>query len=328
MTTSPARRPVFLDCDTGIDDALALALLLASPEIELVGIGSVSGNTSAERGAINTLDLLALAGRTDIPVALGAHDPLSHPFNGGVPHIHGHNGIGDVQIPDSGREVAPVDAAQLLIDLAHEHGGALELITIGPVTNIAHALRRDPALAGLIREVTLMGGAAMVPGNVTPLAEANIWNDPEAFAVMLEAEWDLVLVPLDVTMENVFTEEDRQALLASPSPFAQALGNILDLYFNFYVSVYGHRSCALHDPLAVALAVGTVTATRAPAVDMVVDTTDGPGRGQTICDLRAQRLGTVDTPGVRTRVVLDTDVPLAPILLQRILDFSNALPRD
>jgi purine nucleosidase len=163
-----------------------------------------------------------------------------------------------------------------------------------------------------------MGGAALVPGNVTAVAEANVWNDPEAAAELVAAPWDVTLVPLDVTLENQLTEADREALLDADDPLAQAVGAMLDHYFGFHTPLYGHRGCALHDPLAAAIAVGTVRATRAPAVPVVVDTTQGPGRGQTIADLRGQRLGPVDRPGVRTRVVLDTDRPLGPLLVERL----------
>lgn len=326
MTSTPTTRiPVYLDCDTGIDDALALAYLLASPEIDLVGIGSVSGNVSAAQGAVNTLDLLALAGRPDVPVAVGAHHPVAGEFDGGVPHIHGRNGVGNVDLPPSGLEPVAESAAELLIRLSHEHEGELRVLAIGPFTNLAEALRIDAGLAGRVHGVTVMGGAALTPGNVTPVAEANVWNDPEAAAEVVGADWDVTLVPLDVTEENVFEESDREALLAAETPLARALGEILDVYFDFYVVVYGRRSCALHDPLAAALVVGGITATKAPAVPIVVDTTQGPGRGQTICDLRGQRMGTHDRVGRRTRVVLDTDRPLAEHLVERILAYRPAV---
>lgn len=313
------RRPVYLDCDTGIDDALAIAYLLASPEVELVGIGTVSGNVSAAQGAENTLRILSLAGRGDIPVAVGSHDALARPFDGGATHVHGGNGIGGVELPET--DLTPIDetAPELLLRLAREHEGRLEVITIGPVTNIALALRLDQELPGRVAAVTAMGGAAYASGNVTPVAEANIWNDPEAAVVMLSAPWPVTLVPLDVTVENIFEEEHLAALLAAEQPLTRAVGEMLGFYFDFYVDLYGRRASALHDPLAAALAVGTIVATDAPLVDVVVDATAGPARGQTICDLRGQRLGPVDQPGAHIRVVLDTDRPLAPHLLERLL---------
>jgi purine nucleosidase len=311
-------RPFYLDCDTGIDDSLALAYLLASSDVELVGIGSVSGNVSAAVGARNTLDLLELAGRS-VPVAVGALDALAHPFEGGVPHIHGRNGVGNVELPRA--EGTPVDesAAELLLWLSHEYAGELEIVAVGPLTNLALALRADPGLPERVKRVTIMGGAAVVPGNISPVAEANIGNDPEAAALVLAAPWPVTLVPLDVTLEHQLDESHRTALLDSGRPFAEAIGRILDLYFDFHVDLYGGRGCALHDPLAAAIAVGGVLTTRAPAVPVVIDDTDGPGRGQTICDLRNQRVGPRDHPGAHVRVVLDTDGPLAPQLIERVL---------
>jgi purine nucleosidase len=319
MTPYVPRTPVYLDCDTGIDDSLALGYLLASPEIDLVGVGTVSGNVSAAQAARNTLDLLSLAGRDDIPVAVGAHHPLVGTFDGGVPHIHGRNGVGDIQLPVSPRSAVAEDASQLLVRLARQHAGRLRIVTVGPTTNIAAALELDPELPGLVSGVTAMGGAALAPGNLSPVAEANIGNDPEAAARLLAAPWDLTLVPLDVTLENILEEADRQALLNAPAALPRALGAMLDIYFDFYLPLYGRRCSALHDPLAAAIAVGGIKAVRAPAVPIVVDATCGPGRGQTICDLRGQRQGAIDHPGVRTRVVLETDRPLASDLLGRLL---------
>ncbi|SKC68704.1 nucleoside hydrolase [Krasilnikoviella flava] len=321
MTHTPApapAAPLYLDCDTGVDDSLALGYLLASPEIDLVGVGSVSGNVGARQGAVNTLDLLALAGRDDVPVAVGAHDPVAGGYDGGVPHIHGRNGVGDVILPPSGRAPEDGSAVELLLRLSHEHAGRLRVVAVGPLTNLALALRADPTLPERVRDLTVMGGAALHPGNVSPVGEANIANDPEAAATVLEADWDVTLVPLDVTMANLLEETDRKALLEAGTALAPWLGEVLDLYFGFHVPTFGRRCSALHDPLAAAIAVGGVTPTVAPRVPVVVDVTDGPGRGQTLCDLRGRYAGYPDVPGARTRVVLATDAPLAPHLVERL----------
>ncbi|WP_248256198.1 nucleoside hydrolase [Georgenia sp. EYE_87] len=316
-------RPVYFDCDTGIDDSMALGYLVSSPEISLVGVGTVSGNTSAEQAAENTLRLLALADRPDVPVAIGEHHFRTTTFTGGPTHIHGANGIGNVALPES--SASPIDrkAAELLVELSHEHAGELEIITVGPTTNIAAALDLDPTLPSRVRQITSMGGAALVSGNASPVGEANIWNDPEAASRVLAAHWPATLVPLDVTLANNLEEEHRDALLTSQRPLAQAIGQMLDLYFDFYVPEFGRRCSALHDPLAAAIAVGGIRPTVAPAVDVTVDDTHGPGRGQTICDLRGQRLGAVDQPGRNVRVVLDTDQPLADHLVERLVPVSS-----
>lgn len=316
MTPTPA--PLYFDCDTGIDDSLALAYLLASPEITLAGIGTVSGNTTAAQAARNTLGLLALAGREDVPVAIGEHDFLAHGYDGGAPHVHGDDGVGGVALPEPAHAVANGTAAELLIRLSHEHAGSLRVLAVGPLTNLAAALAQDPTLPSRVAQVTLMGGAALVPGNITAVAEANIGNDPEAAAAVFAAGWPVVVVPLDVTMENVFEEAHRDRLAESGSAVARAVAGMLDFYMDFYRPLYGRRCSALHDPLAAAIAVGTVVATVAPAVPAVVDTTSGPGRGQTVFDLRGQRLGAVDHEGATVRVVLATDAPLADHLAERV----------
>lgn len=322
------RSPVYLDCDTGIDDSLALTYLATSPKVRLVGVGTVSGNTSAEQAAQNSLNLLAMLGAGHVPVGLGARDFLKRPFDGGVPEIHGENGVGNVDLPTSPHSLSSSSAVDLLIELSHQYEGQLQIVTVGPLTNIALALRQDPTLPTRVRQLTAMGGAALVPGNVTPVAEANVWNDPEAAAEVFATDWDVTIVPLDVTLENTLDENDRAALLASGSPTARALGQMLDHYFDFYLPLYGVRSCALHDPLAAAIAAGGVTPTNAPRIPVTVDTTDGPGRGQVIADLRNQRLGAVDHPGIRTRVVLDTDRPLGPHLIDVITNFPTTLVQE
>lgn len=312
-------RPVYLDCDTGIDDALALCYLMAMPEIDLVGIGTVCGNTGADQAARNTLDLLELGGQSQVPVAVGARNPLTGIFGGGVPHIHGRNGVGNIELPHAEREPETESAPSMLIRLAYQYPGQLEVIAIGPLTNLSLALAADPSIAEKVHRVTIMGGAALVPGNLSPVGEANIWCDPEAAQAVMLAPWPVVMVPLDVTLENYLTEAQRLQLAASPSKLNRTLAAILEFYFDFYKQEYGERCCALHDPLACAIAIGQVIATVAPAVDVVVDQGYGPGRGQTICDLRGQRNGPVDQPGAHVRVVLDTDQPLAPLLLERLL---------
>ena len=169
---------LYLDCDTGVDDAVALAVLLATPGVDLAGIGTVSGNTSAGQAATNTLNLLALAGRTDIPVAVGEHHPLAGNFDGGAEAVHGDNGIGGVELPASAQRPIDARATDLLVNLARARPGELLVLATGPLTNLARALQIEPRLPELVAGVTAMGGAVRVPGNITGHAEANIASDP------------------------------------------------------------------------------------------------------------------------------------------------------
>ncbi|MDP5226388.1 MULTISPECIES: nucleoside hydrolase [Arthrobacter] len=311
--------PVYLDCDTGIDDALAIAHLLASPRAELLGVGTVSGNSDAAQCARNTLDLLALAGRPDIPVAVGNHDFQAAPYGGGSPHVHGDNGMGGLELPRAPREPETESAAQMLVRLAREHRGRLHVIAVAPLTNLAEALRLEPRLPELVAHVTIMGGAALAPGNLTPAAEANIFHDPEAAADVLAAPWELTLVPLDVTMTEVMEEEHRLRLLNSGKPLPEALGRMLEYYFEFYRGIFGRPCSAMHDPLAAAIALGEVTVTRAPVVRAAVETGHGPARGATVCDLRGIYRGSGDQDGAHCRVVLEAEPGFPDFLVDGLL---------
>lgn len=309
---------VYFDCDLGADDALALAYLLASPDINLLGIGSVCGNTNADQAAKNTLDLLDLGGYTDIPVAVGERDFRVNTFDDSVKHIHGDNGVGNIELPHTSRTPVKESAKDMLLRLSHEYDGTLHVLAIGPLTNLAAALESDPTLPSRIASVTIMGGAAMVPGNISAVAEANIGNDPEAARMVFDAEWPITVAPLDVTMANTFEEAHRYALLRSTNPVAQAVGQILDFYFDFYTAEYGRRCSAVHDPIAAALCAEGITADIAPCVPVTVDDTHGPGRGQLICDLRGQRTGWHDIDGAHVRVVLHTASDVAQHLVDVI----------
>jgi purine nucleosidase len=297
--------PYHLDCDTGIDDALAIALLLGHPGVDLTGAGTVSGNTAAGQAARNTLDLFALAGRDDLPVAIGAHHPLDGAFGGGAARVHGGNGIGGIDLPPATRPPEQQDAADLLISHARQHGGELRVIATGPLTNLALALRREPGLPGLIRDVTIMGGAVRVPGNVTTRGEANIAGDPAAAAAVLAAPWPVTLAPLDVTLQHRFHEDDRAALAAAGSPLTTALAAMLTAYFDYYEPVLGERRVPLHDPLAAGLATGDLVAADAPLLGLRVEP-DG-------------HLAEDETIAARTRVVFSLTGDAAPVIRARIL---------
>jgi len=319
MPAPTPARPLFLDCDTGVDDALALALLLADPGVQLTGVSTVSGNTSAAQAARNTLDLLALARQRDVPVAVGAHDPLRGSFTGGAPQVHGANGIGGVDLPRSLADPVDVPGPELIVRTARAHPGRLRLLALGPMTNLALALALEPDLPSLVAEVTLMGGAALVPGNVTPVAEANVFHDPEAAAAVLAADWPVTLVSMDATMPQRLEEDDRRRLLTEGGPLARAAGQALDHYFAFYEPQLGRRCSPIHDPLAAGVATGAAVPAVAAVVGVEVDTGTGPGRGQVICDLRGMWSGFPPQPGAHVRVVLAVEGRYADQLVPRVL---------
>jgi len=250
------RRPILVDCDTGIDDALALAFLLAEPTVEIVGVTTVSGNTDAARAAANTLSLFELAGVDDIPVAIGAHDFRGNAYAGGAPHVHGEDGVGGIALTAAARAHDARAAVELIDHLARRHPD-LTVLALGPLTNLA--AYAETAGATPFDRLVVMGGAFGHSGNVTAWAEANIHNDPEAAAVVFAQDWDVTAVPLDVTMTQTLDATDLVRLDAIPGALPQALAAMLPAYLDFYEGrVFPDRRCALHDPLAAMVAAGAL----------------------------------------------------------------------
>ncbi len=307
--TSAERTPVLVDCDTGIDDAMALLYLLRHPDVEVVGITTVFGNNTAAQCAVNSLRILELVGRTDIPVAVGEEQPIASELEYLALHVHGTDGLGDAGLPlDVQTDPDPRTAVQLIDDLATEYAGRLRILALAPLTNLAHALREHPDLPDRIVDLVIMGGAADGPGNQSAAAEANIIHDPEAAQEVISAEWTTTLVPLDVTMREVVTEAHRDALLASTEPAANFVGAATGFYFeHFGRESYGRLSSPCHDALAAGVLTGDVVPLVAPRIDVVVDCTDGPGRGATICDTRTKWRGFTGITGGNCTVVLETD---------------------
>ena len=327
---APHPRPIYLDCDTGIDDAVALAFLLATPGIRLVGIGTVSGCVNPADAAANTLSLLATAGRDDIPVAVGTWEPVSGNSRRGAAHLHGRNRIGDVQLPRSRRRPVDDSATELLIRLAHEHPGELEIIAVGPLTNLAEALCLDPELPRLVRRVTIMGGAVFAPGNAGKFAEGNIAADPTAAADVFAASWPVTLVPLDATAPHTFDETHRRALASASGLTQQALAAMLGNCLTHCGKQFSTRRFALHNSLAAAYATGDLEPERAPTLRICVDTSAGPRRGQTHFAKVESTAGVPGTAGPagqnphEARVVLSVRRPAAARLLERILTLAPA----
>lgn len=296
-----------LDCDTGVDDTLAILYAALHPDVELLAVGSVWGNVDIATATRNCLHTVHMAGRADVPVARGAAGPLI-----GTPpvyayHVHGDDGQGNA---GTGRAVGAAiagTAAEQMIRLARAHPGEVEIVAVGPLTNVALALGLCPELPELVHGVTIMGGAALAPGNVTEVAEANIWCDPEAAAAVFNAPWRLTMVGLDVTMRTTL-DDGHRARLAAGGTIGQYTSRILDHYLDYFAAAsFGERRSCLHDALAVAVAAGTLVPSSAPTVNAFVVVGDGPTRGQTVCDLRGMYMGYPHQDGAHCRVVLETD---------------------
>ncbi|GAB3297040.1 nucleoside hydrolase [Parasphingorhabdus pacifica] len=312
------KETLIVDCDTGIDDALALLYLLRAPEVSISAVTTVFGNTDARTAALNTLRVLELAGRSDIPVGIGARSNWcgdSHL----APHVHGADGLGNTNLPIPTAAPTSEPAAELIVRLARQNPGTVHLLAVGPLTNLATALLLEPELPNLVSHVTIMGGAVRHPGNATPAAEANIHNDPEAARIVLRAAWPVTLVPLDATMSEVITEDHQRRLAEFGSPVTSFTAAVLGQYFDFYErNVFDERQAACHDPLAAAIAVGDVAPLLAPIVATDVDTGDGPGRGATIADVRGQYRNFPAQEGANVRVVMETDGTFPELLVDRL----------
>ena len=315
---------MLLDCDTGVDDTMAILYAALHPDVELLGVGAVFGNVPVEMATRNTTHTLAMVGRDDVPVARGAEGPLDGRPQTYAFFVHGDDGQGNA---GTGRPVAPPvgeSAAEQIVRIATEQPGEVELVALGPMTNLALALQLCPDLPKLVKGVTIMGGAAEAPGNVTPVAEVNIWFDPDAAAAVFAAPWHVTMVGLDVTMRTTLNESHRSQLAAGGT-VGDYVARILDFYFDFCADrELGERSGCMHDTVAVAVAAGSLVPTLAPVVDVRVDTSDGIGRGQTVCDLRGRYMGFPAQPGAHCTVVLETDPAFADEAVTLIASAGDA----
>jgi purine nucleosidase len=281
---SPIR--VVIDCDTGVDDAMAVFYGLLAPEIEIVGFSCCWGNIWVETTTANTLRLLEIVDKPDIPVAQGAAKPLLGPMWKLGDGVHGADGQGNTNLSPPKLKPVKESGAELLVRLAHEYPGELILVPTAPLTNVATALALDPSIAHLYKEVVLMGGNFLAPGNAAKWAEANIWHDPEAAQIVFEAGWPITAVGLDVTMKTLLTEDHLNSLARSDSAAARHISLITRYYLERYAARYGRRECTMHDALALAVAADRSLVKHAPLVRVDVELTGTHTRGMTVADLR------------------------------------------
>ncbi|ELY53673.1 nucleoside hydrolase [Natronolimnohabitans innermongolicus] len=249
-------RPLVIDTDPGCDDAVALLLALESDALDVVGLTTVHGNTTVDATTANARAILEAVDRTDVPVAAGADRPLLVDLETSE-HVHGEGGIKG-KLPEPTAATAPVDghAAQYIVEQAREHDGELTLAAIGPLTNVALALAIEPDLPDLLDDLVVMGGAAFVPGNVTPLAEANFHTDPHA-ARRVVRDCEPTLVGLDVTQRAAVPPALVDGLeaaddAASTTPLERSIHEWLTYYEDDRLERYGIESAAIHDALVLA----------------------------------------------------------------------------
>jgi purine nucleosidase len=281
-TPASASKKIIFDTDPGSDDALALMLALNSPELDVRAITVVPGNVTAEMGLENALRMVSLANRCDIPVAGGAHHPLLQKLIT-AEFWHGKNGLANVELPPSKCKVDSRFGPDLIIQLVHASPQEITLVPVGPLTNIALAVEKDPSIVPLVKEVILMGGS-ISGGNVNAAAEANIYNDPEAAQIVFQAGWPLTMVGLEVGDKALFTRkylDDLGKTHGSINDFISAvLKYLVDLSAQF-----GSPGSPMYDPSAVAVAIDpTLVKTQAMHVD--VETRGEFTRGETVGNRR------------------------------------------
>jgi inosine-uridine nucleoside N-ribohydrolase len=281
------KHKIILDCDPGHDDAIAILLAAHHPAIELLAITTVAGNQTVTKTASNALKVCSLANIHTVPIAQGMDRPLVH-IARHAPHIHGESGLDGPNIPEPQLQLVPQHAVDLLIDLLLHSDGDITLVPTGPLTNIAMAMLREPAIIPKIQAISLMGGA-MGLGNITPAAEFNIWADPEAASIVFQCGRPVTMVPLEVTHRALATEQIIARLRSTNRTVANFAADLLLFVADRYRAVYGLTAPPVHDPCAVARVVDPeIVTTASMHVDIEVKGEFTAGR--TVCD-KYHRLG-------------------------------------
>lgn len=250
-------KSVILDVDTGIDDALAIAYAVHSPELDIIGITACFGNIPVEEAVRNSQIVLEKLGCFDIPVYAGAYESLRRgPRKVYARHVHGEDGLGNVLNGEKPSEIPEVHAVDYLIEQVKNNPGKITYICVGPLTNLALALQKAPEITAMFDEIIIMGGAVFCKGNVTPYAEANIHCDPEAADLVFRSNLPLFLVGLDVTMQTLLKKEELANWRKKEDELGSFLADMTEFYMDFYKKATpGIKGCALHDPLAVGVAI-------------------------------------------------------------------------
>jgi inosine-uridine nucleoside N-ribohydrolase len=275
-------RKIILDTDPGTDDAMALMLALNSPELDVRAITVVPGNVTAEQGLENALRMVSLANRCDIPVAGGARHPLFQKLIT-AEFWHGKNGLANIELPRSKCKADARFGPDLIIELIHASPHEITLVPVGPLTNIALAVERDPSIVPLIKEVIMMGGS-IKGGNVNAAAEANIYNDPEAAQIVFQAGWPLTMVGLDVGDKTLLGRKQLEQLASTHGPVNDFIYGVAKFLVGLSEK-FGDSGTPMYDPLAVGVAIDSMLVT-APAMHVDVETRGEFTRGETVANRR------------------------------------------
>jgi purine nucleosidase len=318
-------KKVWLDTDPGVDDALAFAMLVGSREtIQIVGVSSVFGNAGIDQTTRNALILAETAGLEDIPVARGASQPLGVKLET-AEFVHGDNGLGDMPLSEPGMAESPFTAPQAIINAIKNLPGEITLLAIGPLTNIALALLLAPEIAGMVREVVVMGGAVFCEGNATPAAEANFAYDPHAARIVMRAAWQIVLAPLDVAPFGMVPQVLLDKISVSAKPLSKIVAGAMPFYQRFIESTGIHGEVDFPDAFAAGYLIQPEIFTM-EEIPIFIET-EGACRGQSVPVRRGNwyeteddfRRSETDRNISSARVMLEADTGKFLALVERLL---------
>jgi purine nucleosidase len=277
------KRKFWIDTDTASDDAVALIMAFMHPEIDVVGLSIVAGNVPLDMGVQNALYTAELCG-VSMPIYAGAAKPLSREL-GTAQFVHGEDGMGDIGLALSGRKATPGDAVDKLIEALHANAGHIELVTLGPLTNIALALQKDPSIAKTVKRCVIMGAVADHIGNVTQVAEFNMWVDPEAVDIVLRSGMHLEFVGWDISRTEAVVTPQESAMIRSlgteRASFSVDIQRVLEKFCAEETHLNGFD---LPDPIAMAYAIDTSVATEAHHWYLAAETSSALTRGMVVMD--------------------------------------------
>ena len=273
---------IIIDTDPGVDDALAFLLALASPEVQLEALTTTQGNVTLEKATRNALSVMELCHASHISVASGSVLPLVQPLLASA-LVHGESGIGNSQLPEPQTKPVAKHAVDYLIERVLAEPGEISIFPIGPLTNIAMAIRKEPRFANAVNELVIMGGAILEHGNITPQAEFNIYVDPHAAHIVFHSGIPITLIPLDVTHKCLLKQEHVDRLMMTDSPISRFIRDAMEVYLEASFAL-GYEGSSLHDPLTLATIIAPELLTlREYYVD--VDISGGVSIGKTFADI-------------------------------------------
>ncbi|XP_015951459.1 uridine nucleosidase 1 [Arachis duranensis] len=281
---------LIIDTDPGIDDSITIMMAFESPEVEIIGMTTIFGNVTTQGATHNALLLCELAGHQNVPVAEGSPEPLK----GGIPRvadsIHGSDGLGNMFLAPPKAKKIDKFASEFLVEKVSEYPGQVSVLALGPLTNLALAIKRDSSFASKVKKIVVLGGSVLALGNVNPAAEANIYGDPEAADIVFTSGANIVVVGLNITTQIKFTDADLLELKESRGKYAHLLSNMCKFYRDWHVNSDGFYGIFLHDPVSFVALVQPNLFTYKKGVMRVE--TQGICEGHTIMDLGLKKWNT------------------------------------